>query len=108
MNNREKLISIIKQRLNGDSFSTELDILMRVHTSYDLADALNDCLSDAEHNRNRLFIRICRDILVEAGAYSPSPVKTCVGRDTRFVHHHIYYDWLHYGGWEQWLEREVE
>lgn len=108
MKNRQALIN----RLEGDVsklLKSEIEYFMDCEheEAFDEADAFEEAHDIAEYNNERNLIKECRGILIELGAYTEAPVKTCSGRDTRFLHNGIKYDFDHAGGFTGWLEMEL-
>ncbi len=106
MSNRQNVIDAI-HKFNNKALNNEIAYFMDEEReyAYDEADALSDALDIAEFSNDRKIIKAARTVLINAGGFVPEPVKTDIGRDTRFTLDGVKYSWQHEGGWETWLEQ---
>lgn len=107
MKNRQKVIEAIN-KANNPLLNIELEYFLDWENVNDMADAINEAEEIAELDNDRKLLKIIRGVLIDAGAYTVAPDKTCTGGDVRFTYNGKKYDFQHGGGWESWLEREAD
>jgi hypothetical protein len=108
MTNRQRVISATqyamrRSKLLRDEIGYYLDTYSDT-PGYDVADALNDCLNLAEANDEPRLVRVCIDVLIEAGLYEPRTGEVVImGRDQSPVRKGVRYDCVE--PWCEWINR---
>jgi len=103
MNNRQKIMLAVLN-LGNKSLDSEIVWYMECEHEdhYDIADAFDDVFDLAVDHGRRYLIRLCYQVMIEAGYLVEQPIKPTSCRDMRITFNKIKYDYV--SGWSAWIE----